>query len=187
MALLIDDEQFAELCAEHPDLFFEMTADGELIARPPAFTLTGARNSEINYQLRSWAKQDKRGVAQDSSADYVLPNGARRSPDASWVSKTRIRDLSPESLESYWHLCPDFVIELKSNSDRLRTLRAKMQEWLANGAQLAWLINPDTHTVEIYRPDREPELLTSVDSIQGEGPVDGFVMHLAPVWDPLAD
>ena len=181
------DEQFAEFCSEHPDLFFEMTAEGELVVMPPNYSLTGTRNSEIDWQLRTWAKQDKRGVANDSCTGYVLPNGARRSPDASWVPKSRIRELNSESLEGYWHLCPDFIIELKSRSDRLRTLRAKMQEWLANGAQLGWLIDPSTRTVEIYRPGREPEVLAGVESVQGEGPVDGFTLRLAPVWDPLAD
>ena len=183
----MDDQQFAEFCAEHPDLCFEMTAEGELVVMAPNFTLTGARNSAIDFQLHSWAKQNKHGVANDSSTGYVLPNGARRSPDASWVAKSRIRELTTENLESFWHLCPDFVIELKSKSDQPRILRAKMREYLANGAQLGWLIDPGTRTVEVYRARREPQVLAAAQTVSGEGPVQGFVLDLSPVWNPLAD
>jgi Uma2 family endonuclease len=179
------DEEFAELCAEHPDLFLEMTAEGELIVMPATHTLTGARNIEILAQLRDWARQDSRGIGTDSSAGFVLPNGARRSPDAAWTAKARILQLTKKSQETFWHLAPDFVIELKSDTDRLPVVREKMREWIANGSQLGWLINPDDRSVEIYRPDREPELRTGVESIEGEGPVEGFVLDLRPVWDPL--
>jgi Uma2 family endonuclease len=142
------DEQFAEFCSEHPDLFFEMTAD--------------------------------------SSTGYVLPDGARRSPDASWTRKASIRQLSEESREGYWHLCPAFAIELRSKSDRIRMLRDKMREWIANGAELAWLIDPKTRTAEVYRPHCEPEVQTPGEFLAGEGPVEGFVLDLRTVWDPLA-
>jgi Uma2 family endonuclease len=180
------DRQFADFCAQHPDLFFEMTAEGELIVSPPSFSLTGIRNREITVQLDRWAAKDQRGTVGDSSTGFVLPNGARRSPDASWTALEEIKKLPRESLEGYWHLCPGFVIELRSKSDRLQLLRAKMREYIANGAQLGWLIDPEARSVEVYRPDREPELLTGVDSVSGEGPVSGFVLDLTRVWDPLA-
>jgi Uma2 family endonuclease len=179
------DEAFAALCKEHPDLNFELSAHGELIVMPPTFTLTGARNNEISGQLWRWARQDHRGVAFDSSTGWKLPNGARRSPDAAWVLKERIKTLGPESFGGFWHICPDFVIELRSESDKLRILRDKMAEWLANGAQLGWLIDPETRTVEIYRPGYEPEAHVAISRLSGEGPVKGFVLDLAPVWDPL--
>lgn len=180
------DLEFSDFCAEHPDLFFEMTAEGEIIVMPPNFSLTGIRNREITSQLDRWAVQDGRGIVGDPSTGFVLPNGARRSPDASWIAKDQIRQLPKEDLEGYWHLCPAFVIELRSHSDRLPVLRAKMREYIANGAKLGWLIDPDTRTVEVYRPDREPESLAGVDSLSGEGPVEGFVLDLRRVWDPLA-
>ena len=179
------DQQFADFCAEHPDLFFEMTAGGEIIVMPPNFSITGARNSQITAQLTLWAEKDARGIANDSSTGYLLPNGARRSPDASWTPKEAIGNLNEESRETYWHLCPAFVIELRSNSDRLAVLREKMQEYLANGARLGWLIDPENRTVEVYRPDRSPETLVAIDSISGERPVEGFVLNLRKVWDPL--
>ena len=179
------DDEFAEFCAGHPDLFFEMTAEGEIIVMPPNYSLTGARNSEIDTQLRTWARIDGRGIACDSSTGFVLPNGARRSPDASWTFKNRIANLDPKSREKYWHLCPDFVIELKSSTDRIRVLREKMREWMANGAQLGWLIDPDQRSVTIYRPGGEVETRQDIDSIAGEGPVAGFALELALVWNPL--
>lgn len=183
----MSDEAFAQLCAEHSDLNLELSAHGELIIKPQTYTWTGARNGEIMGQLRNWSRQDKRGVAFDSSTGWVLPNTARRSPDAAWIFKHRIKDLDPTAFSRYWPVCPDFVIELRSQSDRIRVLRDKMEEWLANGARLAWLIDPEARTVEIYRPGFEAQTLAGVPSVAGEGPVEGFVLDLAPVWDPLAD
>ena len=177
----MSDEAFIEFCSEHPDLNFEMSAEGEIIVMEPTCFFSGARNSEVDFQLRSWAKKDGRGIVCDSSTGLVLANGARRSPDASWTLKSRIT-----RREGFLHLCPDFVIELKSPSDRTRTLRAKMAEYMANGAQLGWLIDAEKRTVSVYRPEREPETLTGVESLAGEGPVAGFVLDLAAVWDPMA-
>ena len=181
----MSDEEFAAFCAEHPDLFFEVSADGELIVRPPTFSFTGARNNQIGRQLGAWAEQDGRGIACDSSTGFVLPNGARRSPDAAWILRSRVQQLAPDQQRGYWHLCPDFVIELRSESDRLRPLRKKMDEWLASGAQLGWLIDPDTRTVEIYRPGHEPRVVAGLSEVTGEAPVSGFSLNLVRVWDPL--
>lgn len=181
------DDEFAAFCSEHPDLFFEMTAEGDLIISPPAYSLTGARHNKILRQLEQWAERDGRGIVTDAASGFVLPNGARRSPDIAWTLKKRIRALDPKMIEGYWHLCPDFVIEVRSKTDRLRTLREKMREWMSNGAQLAWLIDPETRNVEIYRPNAEPESQSDCESLQGEGPLEGFVLNLLPVWDPLKD
>jgi Uma2 family endonuclease len=181
------DEAFAQLCADHPDLMFELSANGELFIMPPTFTWTGIRNNEISRQLSNWAREDKRGAASDSSTGWLLPNGARRSPDAAWIFKHRIKELDPAAFSRYWPICPDFVIELRSQSDRVHMLREKMGEWLANGAQLGWLIDPEARTVEIYRPGVEVETRTGAASVTGEGPVEGFVLDLALVWDPLRD
>jgi len=176
------DEQFTKFCADNPDFFIEMTADGELVIMPPAFSLTSARNQQIGAQLTIWAQQDGTGIATDPSGGFVLPNGARRSPDAAWTLNTRL----PENLEGYWHLSPDFVIELRSDSDRLPTLRAKMREWIDNGTKLAWLIDPDRRAVEVYWPGQEAEILESIDRIAGEAPVAGFELALRRIWNPIA-
>ena len=175
----MSDEEFAAFCAEHPDLNFEMTSEGELIVMAPAYSFTGARNFEIGSQLHQWAKSDGRGIGCDSSTGFVLPNGARRSPDVSWTLLSRI------GTDGFWHLCPDFVVELKSDSDRQPMLAEKMKEYMANGAQLGWLIDPKNRSVTIYRPNGEVEVRTGINKIEGEGPVDGFVLDLAPIWNPL--
>jgi Uma2 family endonuclease len=179
------DEEFVGFCAEHPDLFFEMTAEGEIIVMPPTYSLTGARNARISGQPYAWAEQDGRGIATDSSTGFRLPNGARRSPDAAWTLKSRIAELDSASQRRFWHLCPDFVIELRSAADRPRILNDKMLEYLANGAELGWLIDPDHRSVAIYRQDSQPETVTSIDSITGEGSVASFVLDLSFVWNPL--
>src|SRR6266571_1649493 len=136
----MNDEEFAAFCAEHPDLFFEMTADGDMIVMPPTQSFTGAQNADILAQLVPWARKDGRGIATDSSTGFVLPNGARRSPDAAWTPKVEIDKLGEQSRKGFWHLCPAFVVELQSKSDRMGRLRAKMREYVENGAKLAWLI-----------------------------------------------
>jgi Uma2 family endonuclease len=179
------DEEFLQLCAEYPDFRIEATAEGEIIIMAPTHPLTGDSNSGIVYQLVHWSRQDGRGRTYDSSSGFVLPNGARRSPDASWILKSRIMQIEPSKREGFWHLCPDFVIELKSGSDRLPSLKKKMREYMDNGAQLGWLLNPQSRSVMIYRPNREPETRSDILYIEGEGPVAGFVLDLAEIWDPF--
>jgi Uma2 family endonuclease len=180
------DEEFAAFCAEHPDLNFEMTADSELIVMPPTYSDTGVVNFDIGAQLWTWAKKDGRGYGCDSSTGFVLPNGARRSPDASWTLKSRVQQLGARQRKAFWHLCPDFVIEIKSNTDRLKPFREKMLEYLDQGAQLGWLIDPEGKTVEVYRAGGRSERRTGLNALEGEGPVAGFVLDLTCVWDPLA-
>ena len=179
------DEEFFELCSQHPDLFFEMTAGSELIVIPPPYNLTGIRQGKIFAQLNRWAEQDGRGLASEAATGWVLPSGARRSPDAAWTLRSRIQQLDPKMIERYWHLCPEFVMELRSHTDRLRILREKMEEWIANGAHLGWLIDSERRVVEIYRPGGAPEIREAVNSVEGEAPVEGFTLDLRPVWDPL--
>jgi Uma2 family endonuclease len=181
------DEEFIAFCSEHPDLNFEMSAEGELIVMAPTHSDTGARSFDIAVQLGNWAKKDRRGYGCDSSTGFVLPNGARRSPDASWTLKSRVQKLGAGKRKAFWHLCPDFVIEVKSDSDRVKALQIKMREYLEQGAQLGWLIDPENKTVEIYRPDGNVEKRAHLDKLEGEGPVSGFALDLTCVWDPFAE
>jgi Uma2 family endonuclease len=180
------DEEFSAFCADYPDLNFEMTAEGELIVMAPTHSDTGYSNVQVATQLNAWALKDGRGYVCDSSTGFVLPSGARRSPDASWTLKSRVQQLGARKRKSFWHLCPDFVIEIKSDSDRLTRLQEKMAEYIAQGAQMGWLVNPEKKTVEIYRPDGTVEKRSGIDKLEGEGPVAGFVLDLMYVWDPFA-
>ena len=181
------DDEFAVFCAEHPDLNFEMSAEGEIIVMAPTNFFTGASNFEVAGELRTWARKDGRGIGSDSSTGFVLPNGARRSPDAAWTLKSRVKALDAPQRRGFLHLCPDFVIEIKSNSDRLRMLQSKMREYIENGAQLGWLIDPQKQSVEIYRPQGASTTHLGIMNLEGEAPVNGFVLDFRYVWDPMAD
>lgn len=181
------DEAFTDFCNEHPDFNFEMTAEGELIVTAPTHSDTGAQNFETAAQLGHWAKKDGRGLGCDSSTGFVLPNGARRSPDASWTLKSRVAELGSRKRRAFWHLCPDFVIEIRSASDRLPPLQAKMREYLEQGAQLGWLIDPENRSVAVYRLGGPVELQSHLDTLVATSPLDGFVLDLQPIWNPFAD
>lgn len=179
------DDEFLAFCQEHEDLQIESNAFGEIELMPGTGPDTGDSNAEITHQLRSWAKRDGRGKSYDSSTLFVLPDGSRRSPDASWIEKTRAR--LPESQHGHlWHICPDFVIELRSPSDRLPRLQNKMREWITAGVRLGWLIDPEERTVSIYRPDREPEVLRNPATVAAGDPLGGFTLDLGEVWGSLA-
>jgi Uma2 family endonuclease len=178
-----DDEYFA-FCAVNPDLRIERTAEGEIEIMPPTGFETGDQNADLTMQLRAWAKRNGRGRAVDSSTEYILPSGAARSPDASWVLRSRLANLTPEQKKKFLRLCPDFVVELRSPSDRLRQVQAKMREWMDNGAKLGWLIDPDSRSVYIYRPGQTTERLVDPDRVEGEPPVEGFVLEMADIWNP---
>ncbi|MEO7650080.1 MAG: Uma2 family endonuclease [Bryobacteraceae bacterium] len=176
------EDEFFDFCASNPGLRIERTARGEIIIMPPAGFETGFRNNDLCRQLGNWAKADGRGVALDSNTEYVLPNGAALSPDASWVSKSRLEQFTKEQKRRFLPLCPDFVIELLSPSDRLKTVKAKMEEWIDNGVDLGWLIDADSKTVYIYRPGQPPTELAGAGEIVDEGPVAGFRLDLRDVW-----
>jgi len=181
----LNDEEFFDFCMKNPDLHIERHSNGKIVILPHAGMETSYRNSEMSAQLGGWTKMDGRGVAFDSSAEFILPSGAVFAPDASWVLKSRLASLTKAEKELFGRLCPDFVIELKSPSDRLRSLKSKMDEWIANGAQLGWLIVPEKRTVHVYRPGTPAEELSDIDFVAGEGPVAGFRLELADIWEGL--
>lgn len=178
----LTDEQFFMLCQNNPDLRFERTAQGELIIMPPTGGITGDRNSDLNYQLRGWSRKNKLGKTFDSSTGFKLPNGANRSPDASWVKMERWNALTEDEKEKYIPLCPDFVVELMSPSDTLEKTRAKMKEYMDNGALLGWLINRKQKQIEIYRPNQEAEILNFPQTLSGEDVLPGFILDLTEIW-----
>ncbi len=182
-SLRVTHQQFFQLCKDNPELRLELTAQGELIAMSPTGSKTGLRNTVIIRQLAEWAKRDGNGVTFDSSAGFTLPNGAQRSPDASWLRKARWQALSPEEQESFAPLCPDFVVELRSPSDAVEVVQSKMSEYLDNGAELGWLFDPQTKRVYVYRPGTEVECLENPAKVEGDSPVEGFTLDADEVWD----
>ncbi|HAJ63028.1 MAG TPA: hypothetical protein DCP31_30500, partial [Cyanobacteria bacterium UBA8543] len=158
-AVGLTDEQFYQLCVANEQWRLELTAEGELIIMPPTGGESGIRNADLTTDLNLWNRQTRLGKVFDSSTEFRLPNGAKRSPDASWVILERWDALPAHDRKRFPPLCPDFVIELRSETDSLKDLRAKMQEYQANGARLGWLIDPQTPLVEIYRLKRDVETI----------------------------
>ncbi|HEY9613384.1 Uma2 family endonuclease [Allocoleopsis sp.] len=187
-AVGLTDEQFYQLCVANEERRLEFTANGELIIMPPTGGESGIRNSDLNLQLGLWNRQTKLGKVFDSSTEFRLPNGAKRCPDASWVLRERWEALSRDDRKRFPPLCPDFVVELRSETDSLEQLRSKMREYRTNGARLGWLIDPQTPLVEIYRLAVEVETLNfSLDeppTLSGEDVLPGFVLDLAPILNP---
>lgn len=181
-AIALTDEQFERLARANRDVRIERSATGELILMPPTGGETGNRNLDISGQLWLWNRTARLGVAFDSSTGFRLPNGAIRSPDAAWVRQERWNALAPEDRKRFPPLCPDFVIELCSESDDWPVLQAKMREYIENGLVLGWLIDPRTRQVEVYRRDRPLERLEDPASLSEEGLLPGFVLDLSGIW-----
>jgi Uma2 family endonuclease len=178
----VTHEQFQQIAAVNRDLRLERTATGELIVMPPTGSDTGKHNQDLSGQLWLWNRQTKLGVVFDSSSGFQLPNGADRSPDASWVKLERWQALTQKEREGFAPVCPDFVMELRSKSDNLEPLREKMREYMANGASLGWLIDRKNRKVEIYRQGRDVEVLDNPSTLSGEDVLPGFVLDLTEVW-----
>lgn len=178
----LTDEQFWQLCWENQDYRLERTTTGTVIIMPPTGSETSDRNAELTYQLRAWSRQNKLGKSFDSSGCFELPNGADRSPYASWIRMERWNTLTQEQKEKFAPLCPDFVVELLSPTDSLETTRQKMREYIENGAKLGWLINRRAKQVEIYRPHQAVEILNSPQTVLGEDILPEFVLDLTDIW-----
>ncbi|MGE5659980.1 MAG: Uma2 family endonuclease [Actinomycetota bacterium] len=181
LSINLTDEQFCQLCQNNRDYQFERTAQGELLIRPPTGSETSRCNADLTFQVRAWNHQTKLGIVFDSSGGFTLPNGADRSPDASWVKKERWDALTPEQKEGFAPLCPDFVVELRSKTDSLKKLPEKMQEYRENGAKLGWLLDRKNQRVEIYRPGQAVEIISNPATLSGEDILPGFVLDLAEI------
>ncbi len=181
-ALDVSDDQFFALCQLNRDLQIERTAEGDWSIMAPTGWETGDREAEIIMQLRTWAKADGHGVASSSSTGFRLPNGAVRSPDAAWVLRERLEQVPAEQRRQFLPLCPDFVLELRSPTDRLADLQAKLVEYLANGARLGWLLDPEPRQVYVYRPDAPVQRLDNPEQLLGDPVLPGFALDLREVW-----
>ena len=178
----ISAEQYERLVRKHRDLRLELTSTGELIVMPGTGFQTGVRNFNLAYQLAIWSTKDGTGVCCDSSTIFALPNRARRSPDLSWIKREKVDGLTERQREGFGPFCPDFVVELRSPSDRLTQVREKMEEYLENGASLGWLIDPFERRVYVYQPDHEPVILENPETVSGEPLLPGFTLNLTELW-----
>lgn len=176
-------DQLLELSSLNDGLRFELTAEGELLVMAPLGGDSGISEMRLGTQLTVWALGDGAGVTFSPSAAFTLPNGSTRSADASWVAQARWDALKPEQRRKIPSICPDFVIELKSPSDRVSALQRKMGEWIANGVRLGWLIDPDAKRVYVYRPDAPMQQLDAPTTVAGDPVLPGFVLDLSMVWD----
>lgn len=177
-AISMTDEQFFELCQLNQDVQIERNARGELVFMPPMGSESEQRNFNLIGQLWAWTKQDNTGVGFGSSGGFTLPNGAVRSPDAAWISKTLWEQIDSELRKKFAPICPDFVVELRSETDSLQVLQEKMTEYIDNGAKLGWLIAPQQQKVYIYRSNSKVEELEHPLSLSGEDVLSGFTLDL---------
>lgn len=179
----LSEEQFELLCQENPELRLELTAQGELIIMPPTGSEGGWRSGETFFSLTAWVKTDGTGLSFDSSTGFTLPNGAIRSPDASWIRRERWTALTKAQRVKFAPICPDFVIEVRSQTDKLPDLLEKVQEYITNGARLGWLIDPLEQRVYIYRPGQPVEIQDNPSSVSGDPELPGFVMQVRELWE----
>ena len=178
----MDDEQFFQFCQLNRDLQIERTTEGDIIIMAPEGGSSGLGSSELTLAFGNWARRDGTGQVFGSSTGFMLPNGAMRSPDVAWVRNERLDALTEEEWQKFLPLCPDFVVELRSPSDRLGTLQKKMEEYRENGAQLGWLLDPVTKRVHVYRAGATIEVLENPSSVAGEPVLRGFVLDVLQIW-----
>lgn len=178
----LSDDDFFEFCQANQDWRIERTSDGDIIIMPPTGGETGGRNFDLSVAFGIWAKADGTGKGFDSSTVFSLPNGANRSPDLAWVKLLRWNALTPEQRRGFSPLCPDFVVELRSHTDSLGTLQSKMQEYIDNGSELGWLIDPFEKKVHVYRPQAQVECLDNPATVSGEPLLKGFVLDVRELW-----
>lgn len=183
-AVGMDDVQFFEFCQMNRDLRLERTSEGDILVMSPSGGESSARNAEMAFQLTAWAKKDGRGRVFDSSVGFALSDGAVLSPDAAWLYRERLANLTREEKQRFLPLCPDFVVEIRSPTDRLAILKEKMRQFIRNGARLGWLIDPQRQQVFVYRPDRPSEQFDRPERLSGDPELPGFILEMAPIWDP---
>jgi Uma2 family endonuclease len=178
----LSEDEFFEFCMLNKDLRIELTSAGDLIIMPPTGGKTGICNFKLIGSFAAWSEKDATGQGFDSSTIFSLPNGAKRSPDLAWVRNERWNQLSEKEQERFPPLCPDFVVELRSKSDSLRALQNKMQEYIENGAQLGWLIDPFKKKIYVYRPQVAVKVFDNPPHISGEPLLRGFTLDVQSLW-----
>jgi Uma2 family endonuclease len=176
------NDQFFEFCQVNRDWRIERTAHGELVILPPTGAETDERNFNLIVQLGNWVQRDGTGIGFGSSGGFTLPNGAVKSPDAAWIDRARWEAIPVEQRKKFAPICPDFMIELRSETDGLKTLQEKMQEYIENGMSLGWLIDRSQRKIYVYRPSSPVEALDNPSTVSGDPLLPGFVLDLSRIW-----
>lgn len=177
-------DQFFDFCQQNADKRFERTADGEVIIMAPSGGDAGFQDAEVCTQLNIWCKAVGKGKVTGSSGGFILPHGANRAPDAAWITPEQLATLTPQQRKKFLPLCPFFLIEVMSPSDTLKKLQEKMDEYIANGCHLGWLIDPSRVQVHVYRASQPVQVHDNPQTVSGEPELPGFVLDLEPVWRP---
>ena len=179
----MSDDEFFDFCQRHKDLRIERTKEGDIIIMSPTGSETSGYNFELNTSFGIWTRQDGTGKGFESSAGFILPNGAERSPDLAWIRWERWNALPKPQRKKFAPICPDFVVEIRSESDSLKKLKSKMEEYIENGAQLGWLIDPTKKKVYVYHPNAEMEVLDNPKEVSGGPLLKGFVLKMKEIWE----
>jgi Uma2 family endonuclease len=179
---VLSNEEFEEMCAANENLRLERTSEGVILVNAPAGSATSVGNSEMTYQLRAWWRTHRRGRVYDSSIGVFLPDGSALGPDAAYATEEQIRTLSAVDLDHFLPFAPAFVIELLSKTDSVKEAELKMQRWIENRVQVAWMANPYTRVVTVYEANGATRTETG-SKVAGTGPVEGFVLELEDVWE----
>jgi len=182
-AITLSDDEFFAFCRQNPDLRIERSAEGEVEIMAPAGSGSSRRNMIVSRRVEDWSLREGTGVAFDSSGGFILPNGSTRSPDTSWVRRSRLSGITAAQKERFMPLCPDFVIEVRSPSDSLALTHEKMREYIENGTLLGWLLDGPSKQAYVYRPDHPAEQFDAPASLSGEPELPGFTLDLAGVWE----
>lgn len=178
----ITDDQLLKLSAANDSLHFEITAKGELVIMPPTGHYGGRQESRLHFLVAAWAEDDRTGIALNASVGFRLPNGALVAPDVAWIRNERWDEATQGDGKSFAEACPDFVLELRSQSDTLASVQRKMAEYLENGARLGWLVDPVQKRVHVYRPDAHVQVLDNPVTVSGEPVLHGFELNLQEIW-----
>lgn len=179
----MNDDEFFEFCQRNKKMRIEMDKHGAITIMPPTGSETGKRNFKLAVKFGNWVEKDGTGEGFDSSTGFRLPNGAKRSPDLSWMTLKKWSAISAAKRKKFAPVCPDFVVELRSETDSLRKLQNKMREYIENGASLGWLIDATTRKIYVYRPNTEVKTLENPNEISGEPLLQGFVLNLKEIWE----
>jgi Uma2 family endonuclease len=178
----ISDKHFEQICRKNRDFKIELNVQGELIIMPPTLPDTGWRNTRLNTRTDIWSLETNTGIVFDSSTIFTFPNGAKRSPDVAWITLEKWNSFTDAEKKKVSKITPDFVIELRSSTDSIKTLQAKMREYIENGVSLGWLIDPENKRVHIYRANGEVEVLQNPNIVSGEDVLVGFELNVQEIF-----